>query len=318
MARPSSYDPAYPAKARILCRLGADNAALARAFAVSPATLYRWLNAHPCFAAAAATGTAEAKAITIPTRFERATGYEVAAERHYRLHTATPVVARYKKRIPANPRAALRWLRARQPEKWRLGENAAWSHGAPWDQHAKKNNDSQNSDTIREVMISAVAEFLQHGAISKPTFLSLVEAFVVLRRESAKKLLGDVSSQNTSFTERPSEMPGTMISYLLSVPNLKPDFIEGPDPIAPPQPRLLRGEDQPQRPVPHRLRRIPRRGHRRAARVRMIMPDHRSAAAPRAPMRGEQGGRVYLERPRRVSRHIRGSLRLRDPPLGAV
>ena len=72
MARPSSYDPAYAASARTLCRLGANPSDLASAFAVSLATLYRWLHAHPHFAAQVAMGKLEAEVIAEPTRYERA------------------------------------------------------------------------------------------------------------------------------------------------------------------------------------------------------------------------------------------------------
>jgi transposase-like protein len=112
MARPSRYQPDFARQARGLCRLGADNAGLARYFSVSPATLYRWLNAHPAFAASVAAGRAEAADPRVPTRYERATGYACRTARVFAPRgPGDPVIAYYTRRIPADPKAALRWLR---------------------------------------------------------------------------------------------------------------------------------------------------------------------------------------------------------------
>ena len=45
----------------------------------------------------------------------------------------------------------------------------------------------------------------------------------------------------------------------------------------------------------------------------MIMPDHGDAPSPRPPMSGEQRPWIDLERPRRVRRDVRTSLRRVDP-----
>jgi len=47
----------------------------------------------------------------------------------------------------------------------------------------------------------------------------------------------------------------------------------------------------------------------------MIMPDHLSPTSPRAPIRRKQRSRLNLERPRRISRHIRARLNRLDAPL---
>jgi hypothetical protein len=322
MARPSSYDPAYPARARMLCRLGANPSDLASAFAVSPATLYRWLHAHPHFAAQVTMGKLEAEAVAEPTRYERAIGYQVTVERIFIRNTGKPVIARYKKPIRANPRAALRWLRKRRPDRWTLGEGDAWSkrkwpEGAPWQKQANKSTVSQNAQTIRKIMMVALVRMIQVHRLTRPELAALIQHLLSGLRPSAGNGDTDVSTQNTAFTDRPSEPRPPMTSPGLPVIDDKPHLIERAEPVAPPQPPLPRGQDQPERPVPHRLRRVPRGRHRRAARVRMIMADHRHPAAPRPSMRCEQRRRVYLKRPRRVRRHIRGSLRLRDPPLDA-
>lgn len=322
MARPSPYDPAYAARARMLCRLGATPANLASAFAVSLATLYRWLHAHPHFAAQVAMGKLEAETVAEPTRYERATGYKVTVERVFTRNTGQPVIVRYKKHILANPRLALRWLRKRRRDRWTLGEGDArsrrkWPKGAPWQKRAKKKSDSQNPATIRKIMADNIAEMILSGGITRPELVALLQHLFSSQGPFAGNGERDVLPQNTANTDRPADAPPPMTSANLPVINDQRHLIERPDPIGPPQPPLPRCEDQPERPVPHRLRRVPRGGHRRAARVRMIMADYRRASSSRPSMRREQGRRVYLKRPRRVRRHIRGRLRLRDPPLGA-
>ena len=116
MARPSHYRPEFARQARILCRLGADNADLARIFAVSPATLYRWLHQHPDFAAAAKAGRALLDQPTPCSSFRRATGHEYRAERVFRPRGQAPVVVTCQHRVLADPKAAMRWLRNRRRE----------------------------------------------------------------------------------------------------------------------------------------------------------------------------------------------------------
>jgi len=323
MARPSHYDPAYAARARILCRLGATPSDLASAFAVSLATLYRWLHAHPHFAAQVAMGKLEAKAVAEPTRYERATGYEVTVERVFMRNTGKPVIARYKKPILANAKIALRWLRKRRRDRWTLGEGDAWSqrkwpNGAPWQKHAKKKSVSQNPPTIRKIMADNIAEMILHGGITRAELVTLLQHLFSSHGPFAGNGGRDVLPQNTANTDRPADASPPMTSASLPVIDDKPNLIERAEPIAPPQPPLPRRQDQPQRPVPHRLRRVPRGRHRRTARVRMIMADHRLPAVPRASVRREQRRRIDLERPGRVRRHIRASLRARDPPFHAV
>ena len=322
MARPSSYDPAYAARARMLCRLGATPSDLASAFAVSLATLYRWLHAHPRFAAQVAMGKLEAETVVEPTRYERATGYQVPVERVFIRNTGKPVIACYKKHIHANPRAALRWLRKRRPDRWTLGEGDAWSkrkwpEGAPWQKQANKSTVSQNAQTIRKIMMVALVRMIQVHRLTRPELAALIQHLLSGLRPSAGNGDRDVPAQNTAFTDRPSDPPPPMTSPGLPVIDDKRHLIERAEPVAPPQPPLACCEDQPERPVPHRLRRVPRGRHRRATRVRVIMAEYGLASVSRLSVRREQRRRIYFKAPRRVRCHIRGSLRLRDPPLGA-
>lgn len=123
MARPTLYRAEYAGKALALCRLGVDKSLLARFFAVSTATLYHWLLAHPDFAAVVEAGAAEATSPIKPTLFQRATGYQMRVARVFvpRRRGAAPVVGYYTRRVLADPKVAFRWLRNRRPEEWGLG-----------------------------------------------------------------------------------------------------------------------------------------------------------------------------------------------------
>jgi len=120
MARPAHYRPEFANQARILCSLGADNADLARTFAVSPATLYRWLHQHSEFAAGVKAGRALLDQPAPSSLFRRATGYEYRAERVFMRRGRAPIVATCQRRVLADPTAAIVWLRNRRPESWRL------------------------------------------------------------------------------------------------------------------------------------------------------------------------------------------------------
>ena len=123
--RPSRYKPAFVQQARLLGRLGADTADLARFFSVSLATLYRWQARYPDFGLAFAMGRARGAGLEKPGMFRRATGYAFSARRDYRTRAGEPIAADFTVRVPADPKVALRWLRNRQPETWRIDAEPA-------------------------------------------------------------------------------------------------------------------------------------------------------------------------------------------------
>ena len=121
MARPSDYRPEFARHARMACRAGASNQDLARLLSVGLATVYRWLARHADFAAAVATGRAQAAAPIRRSLYQRAIGGEYLAERVFHVRGSdTPIVARYRRRILADPQAAFRWLDIRRPDEWRI------------------------------------------------------------------------------------------------------------------------------------------------------------------------------------------------------
>ena len=118
--RPSRYDAAFARQARLLGRLGADSADLARFFSVSIATLYRWQARYPEFGLAFAMGRAEGEGLEKPGMYRRATGYAFSARREYRRRSGETIDADFTVRVLADANVALRWLRNRRPEAWRI------------------------------------------------------------------------------------------------------------------------------------------------------------------------------------------------------
>ena len=118
--RPTRYKPEFARRARSYCRLGAETRDLAEFFSVSTATLYRWLDRYPEFGLAVAMGQGERAGLLPPSMFKRATGYICRAERVFRPNSPNPQAADYNYRVPGDAAVALRWLRIRQPDTWRI------------------------------------------------------------------------------------------------------------------------------------------------------------------------------------------------------
>lgn len=120
--RRTLYRPEHAEQARRAYERGACDEELAEELKISIATLYRWRHAHPEFAAATEIGKAEADECVERALYQRLIGFEYEAERVFMPAGGKPVIARYKKRVLADPRLALQWLRLRRPDEWREQE----------------------------------------------------------------------------------------------------------------------------------------------------------------------------------------------------
>ena len=121
--RHTLYRPEHAEQARRAYERGACDEDMAEELNINIATLYRWRHAHPEFAAATEIGKAEADACVERALYHRATGFEYTAERVFMpARGQKPVIARYTKRVLADPRLALQWLRLRRPDEWRARE----------------------------------------------------------------------------------------------------------------------------------------------------------------------------------------------------
>ncbi|MEO6216437.1 MAG: helix-turn-helix domain-containing protein [Sphingomonas sp.] len=117
--RPSTYKPAFARRAHEKCAHGFTDRELAAEFGVSRTTIFRWRAAHPEFAEATALGKAKANERVERALYERAIGYEEEAVRIFLPDgAAAPVILRYSREVRADVRAALQWLRARDPKTW--------------------------------------------------------------------------------------------------------------------------------------------------------------------------------------------------------
>lgn len=325
MARPTLYRPTFVHRVRCAARLGMDNADLADVFSVSLATLYRWLNRYQDFAAAMAAGRAEAANPTVPLRYQRAVGYKRTVERVFTPRGAgEPVTVRYKRCILADTGVALRWLRNRQPESWTLdaGASDAAARVVKYRlDRARRSKvsigDSHNPATIAELLFFTIFALVLSDQATHPDATVSIKHRTLPQTGYVKNAAADVSSHNTRFTDANPIRGKSFTSTDLRAIGVEPNRIECADPNRPPKPGFTPGQDQPQRAIPHRLRRVPRRRRRHAARMRVIMPDHLRPAVPRATMCREQCHRVDLERSRRVRRHIRTCFSGLDPPFRA-
>lgn len=124
--RPTRYRPEYAHQARQAYELGAIDEDIARLFSVDISTFYRWRHAHPDFAAACVIGREHADSRVEASMYQRACGYEYTAERPYMFSTWTqPEIVRFSRRMHADPRVGMQWLRMRRPEDWRHKEDDA-------------------------------------------------------------------------------------------------------------------------------------------------------------------------------------------------
>lgn len=120
MARPSKYNPDYPAQALKLCRLGATDKELADFFGVAESTLNKWKEDHPEFSESLKEGKALADAEVADKLFKRATGYEHNAVKIVaNANTGQEHIVNYTERYPPDTTAAIFWLKNRRPDLWR-------------------------------------------------------------------------------------------------------------------------------------------------------------------------------------------------------
>jgi hypothetical protein len=120
MARPSKYQPEFPAQAAKLCKLGATDRELADFFEVVESTIYLWKTEHPEFSEALKRGKDESDARVEQSLYRRALGYSHDAVKiFHEKGEDTPVIVPYVEHYAPDTVACIFWLKNRQPEKWR-------------------------------------------------------------------------------------------------------------------------------------------------------------------------------------------------------
>ncbi len=115
--RPSLYKPEFAEQAFELCLAGATNRDLADAFEVGHSTIDNWLQKQPEFAQAVKRGRVVADGAVARALHSRAIGYSYETTRVV-FNQGEPVVLRQTVHKPPDVRAAIFWLRNRQPRQW--------------------------------------------------------------------------------------------------------------------------------------------------------------------------------------------------------
>jgi hypothetical protein len=116
--RPTLYREEFAEQAYKLCLVGSINADLAKAFEVSPRTIDNWLQSHQAFADAVRRGRLIADGDVAHGLYRRAVGYTYTANKVLQWD-GEPFTVPYAVHSPPDVRAAMFWLRNRQPSRWR-------------------------------------------------------------------------------------------------------------------------------------------------------------------------------------------------------
>lgn len=108
--------------ARLVSILGATNADLARWFNVTPSTIQNWVDKHPEFDHAIATGKIAADFEVANSLFKQATGYEYTVQEARKVRNAdgseSTEVVDLVKTVKPSVTAATKWLETRKSEAW--------------------------------------------------------------------------------------------------------------------------------------------------------------------------------------------------------
>jgi hypothetical protein len=115
--RPTLYREQHAERAHDYCLLGATNDELAGFFHVSASTVDNWLAQHPDFARAVRDGRAAADATIARRLFQRATGYDYAAEKLV-VRGGEAVKVEHRVHVPPDVGACIFWLRNRRRHDW--------------------------------------------------------------------------------------------------------------------------------------------------------------------------------------------------------
>ena len=116
--RPTDYRPEFPEQAEKLCQLGATDIEMADFFGVTDRTIYHWKIIHPEFCASIKVGKDAADERVKRALYQRAVGYSIPTEKVFQ-YQGDVVRAETREHVPADPGAAMNWLKNRQPSEWR-------------------------------------------------------------------------------------------------------------------------------------------------------------------------------------------------------
>jgi hypothetical protein len=116
--RPTEYRAENAEIARRACMLGATNETLAARFAVCRRTIDSWIATIPEFGDAVQQGREAADEAVVAALFDRAIGLELS-ETTVSCRDGETVTTTRTRRLPADTRACIFWLRNRRRGEWR-------------------------------------------------------------------------------------------------------------------------------------------------------------------------------------------------------
>ena len=117
--RPTKYDPDRHIEiASDLGFLGATNEMIAAALEIQTSTFYEWMKKYPELSEAVNASKIRADGKVARSMYEAACGFEHEAI-HFSAYEGMVTETPYIKKYPPDTRAALNWLKNRQPEIWR-------------------------------------------------------------------------------------------------------------------------------------------------------------------------------------------------------
>lgn len=120
MGRPSPYKKEYGKIAKVLCKHGATDDALAEAFGVSKRTIHAWKKAHPDdFLHPIKEGKEEANDHVKAALYNRACGYSHPDTKFATFEGIISDSEEYTKHHPPDTAACVFWLCNRDPENWK-------------------------------------------------------------------------------------------------------------------------------------------------------------------------------------------------------
>jgi hypothetical protein len=116
--RPTKYDEAFAAQAKVLCEKGFTDIELANFFKVHVATIYRWLAKYPEFCEAIKSGKDASDERVERSLYHKAIGYTYESEKIFQFQGEV-VRAKSVEHVPPDTTAAIFWLKNRRKEQWR-------------------------------------------------------------------------------------------------------------------------------------------------------------------------------------------------------
>lgn len=120
IGRPSPYKKEFGNIAKVLCKHGATDDALAEAFGVSKRTIHAWKKAHPDdFLHPIKRGKEEANDHVKQALYNRAMGYSHPDTKFATFEGIISGSEEYTKHYPPDTAACVFWLCNRDPENWK-------------------------------------------------------------------------------------------------------------------------------------------------------------------------------------------------------